>query len=321
MCIPGVRPWPNIFSSEAAGLAGSRFAMKPSQLVGLGLLLGFLAAGCASGVYSMNRSFRNYRLDHLTAVDATLQADLERIDARLRNECGMTPAQTAVGLLDLKTLRLAMIHPDREEYAASVPKIGILLAYFQLHPEAVTNLDAQVRHELGLMVKASDNAMAAKFSQELGLKQIQAVLNSYHFYEADRGGGIWVGKHYGQSGERYGSPVGDNSHAATVRQLLRYFLLLEQGKLVSPEASQAMREIFASPDTSHDEIKFVKGLAGRDVEIIRKWGSWEDWLHDTAVVTGGGRHYILVALTQHPRGDEYLMSLAAAVDDLLAGVK
>jgi len=30
-----------------------------------------------------------------------------------------------------------MIHPDRIDYAASVPKIGILLAYFQRHPEAV----------------------------------------------------------------------------------------------------------------------------------------------------------------------------------------
>ena len=29
-----------------------------------------------------------------------------------------------------------MIHPDRIEYAASVAKVGILLAYFQLHPEA-----------------------------------------------------------------------------------------------------------------------------------------------------------------------------------------
>lgn len=321
MSIPGVRRWPSIFSSDVASLAGSRFAMRLSQLGGLGLCLGFLAAGCSSGVYSMNRSFRNYRLDQSTAVEATLQADLERIDARLRKEWGMTPAQTAVGLLDLKTLRLAMIHPDREEYAASVPKIGILLAYFQLHPEAVRNLDAQVRHELGLMVKASDNAMAAKFSQELGLKQIQAVLNSYHFYEVDRGGGIWVGKHYGQGGERYGSPVGDNSHAATVRQVLRFFLLLEQGKLISSEASQAMRDIFAAPEIPHDDIKFLKGLAGRDVQIIRKWGSWENWLHDAAVVTGGGRHYILVALTQHPRGDEYLAGLATAVDDLLAGVK
>jgi hypothetical protein len=44
-----------------------------------------------------------------------------------------------------------MLHPDREEYAASVPKIGILLAYFQLHPEASTNVDGTTRHELGLM--------------------------------------------------------------------------------------------------------------------------------------------------------------------------
>ncbi|MGC3960663.1 MAG: serine hydrolase [Verrucomicrobiota bacterium] len=265
----------------------------------------------------MNRSFRNYLLDYSATVDASLQRDLEQIDARLRKQWGMTPAQTAVGLLDLNTLRLAMIHPDREEYAASIPKIGILLAWFQLHPEAITNLNPQIRHELGLMAKASDNAMAAKFSQELGLRQIQAVLNEYHLYEPNRGGGIWVGKHYGKSGERHGSPVGDNSHAATVRQLLRYFLLLEQGKLVSPEASLVMRDIFASPEIPHDDIKFVKGLAGREVQIIRKWGSWEEWFHDAAVVTGGGRHYILVALTRHPRGDEYLTALAPAVDDLL----
>jgi beta-lactamase class A len=222
-------------------------------------------------------------------------------------------------VLDLNTLRLAMIHPDREEYAASVAKIGILLAYFQLRPEAATNLDAQTRHELGLMAKASDNDMAAKFSRELGLKRIQAVLNEDGFYDTNHGGGIWVGKHYGQSDERYGDPIGDNSHAATVRQLLRYFLLLEQGRLVSPAASKTMREIFASPDIPHDDIKFVKGLDGRDVQVIRKWGTWEDWLHDTAVVTGHGRHYILVALTKHPKGDEYLVELAKAVDDLMAG--
>jgi hypothetical protein len=93
--------------------------------------------------------------------------------------------------------------------------------------------------------------------------------------------------------------------------------MLEQGKLVSPAASRTMREIFASPDIPHDDIKFFKGLSGRDVQIIRKWGSWEDWLHDTAVVTGGGRHYILVALTKHPKGDEYLVELAQQVDDLM----
>jgi hypothetical protein len=78
-----------------------------------------------------------------------------------------------------------------------------------------------------------------------------------------------------------------------------------------------MRQIFASPDIPHDQIKFVKGLEGRDVQIIRKWGSWENWLHDCAIVTGGGRHYLLVALTEHPKGDEYLVDLARAVDDLI----
>jgi beta-lactamase class A len=262
-------------------------------------------------------AFENYTLDYNSPTNPALQGQLEVIDAKLRGQYGMTTEQVAVGVLDLKRLRLAMVHPDRIDYAASVAKVGILLAYFQLHPEAATHLDPQRRHELGLMAKASSNEMAAKYSRELGLRQIQEVLNSYHFYDTNHGGGIWVGRHYGSGGERIGDPLSDNSHAATVRQLLRYFLLLEQGKLVSPEASKTMREIFASPDIPHDNIKFVKGLAGRDVQIIRKWGTWENWFHDCAVVTGPGRHYIVVAMTRHPKGDEYLVEFAKAVDDLM----
>jgi len=280
-------------------------------------LIAFWLLTCVVAGAQTTPAFSHYTLNYDTPVNPALQAQLEKIDATLRATYDMIPAQTAVGVLDLQSLRLGMIHPDREEYAASIPKIGILLAYFQLHPEAATNLNFQTRHELGLMAKASNNELAAKFSRALGLKQIQAVLDSYHFYDTNHGGGLWVGKHYGQSDERYGSPVGDNSHAATVRQLLRYFLMLEQGRLVSPAASRTMREIFASPDIPHDDIKFVKALAGRHVQIIRKWGDWEDWHHDAAIVTGGGRHYILVALTRHPRGDDYLMALAQAVDDYL----
>ena len=279
-------------------------------------------AFCLSGYDSAGRqetpSFASYSLDYNTPTDPALQSRLEAIDARLRGQSGMTREQTAVGALDLNHLRLAMVHPDRMEYAASVAKVGILLAYFQLHPEAATRLDPQTRHELGLMAKASSNELAAKFSRELGLRQIQQVLNSYHFYDTNRGGGIWMGKHYGAGDERIGDPLADHSHAATVRQLLRFFLLLEQGKLVSPEASKTMREIFVSPDIPHDNIKFVKGLEGRDVQIIRKWGTWENWFHDCAVVTGPGRHYILVAMTHHPKGDDYLVALVRAVDDLMS---
>jgi beta-lactamase class A len=263
--------------------------------------------------------FANYTLDYNSPTDPALQAKLEALDTSLRAKYGMTTNDTAAGILDLKHLRLAMVHPDRGEYAASVAKVGILLAYFQLHPQAATNLDAQTRHELGEMAKISSNEMAAKFSRQMGLKPIQQVLNSYHFYDAQRGGGIWVGKHYGAGSERFGDPVGDNSHAATIRQLLRFWLLLEQDKLVSPAACRTMRDIFASPDLPHDDIKFVHALKGRDVQILRKWGTWENWFHDSAVITGPNRQYILVALTHHPKGDDFLVDLAKAVDDWMDG--
>jgi beta-lactamase class A len=262
---------------------------------------------------------RPFDINYDTPTDARLQQRLEQIDGELRARYGMTTEQTAAGVLDLRDHRLAMIHPDRIEYAASVAKVGILLAWFTKHPEAATQLDAATQHDLGLMIKASSTEMATKFSRELGLREIQQVLNDDGFYDASRGGGIWVGKHYGANSERIGDPVADHSHAATVRQLIRFYWLLDQRKLVSAAASEKMLEIFRSPDIPHDDLKFVKGLAGRDVTLLRKWGSYQDWLHDSAIIEGPNRRYILVALTHHPKGDEYLEELAKQVDDLMAG--
>lgn len=274
------------------------------------------ALNAAAG--SSTQKARKFVLDSTTPTDGELQHHLEAINARLLERFGMKSDQVSVGVVDLVGNRAAMLRPDEIDYAASIPKIGILLAYFQLNPDAATQLDPQVRKELGEMIKVSSNEMASKYSHFLGLKNIQNVLNSYGFYDPSNGGGIWVGKHYGKDAERYPDPVGDHSHAATVRQLLRFYVMLEQGELVSPEASKSMRKIFESPDIKHDDFKFVKGLAGRDVQIIRKSGSWENWLHDTAVVTGEGRHYILVAMTRHPKGDDYLAALAPAIDDVLS---
>jgi beta-lactamase class A len=273
---------------------------------------------CTSSVPRAGVAPEAFTLTYDTPTDPALQQRLETIDAALREKYGIAPELTDVGLLDLLHPRLAMIHPDHIEYAASVAKVGILLAYFQLHPDAATRLDADGEHELGLMIKASSNEMAAKYSRQMGLREIQQVLNSYGFYDAAHGGGIWVGKHYGPNSERIGDPVADHSHAATVRQLLRFYWMLTRGELVSPAASEKMREIFLSPDIPHDDLKFVKGLAGRDLVILRKWGSYEDWLHDTALITGPGRRYVLVGLTHHPKGDEYLEELAREVDAVMS---
>lgn len=290
--------------------------MMPRLFIAL-LILSLTSTAFAAAPTS--QPFESYVLGYDTPVDPVLQKKVEAIDTELRAKFGMTSEQTAVGVLDLEHLKLAMIHPDRIIYAASLAKVGILLAYFQTHPEAATQLDPQTEKELGMMAKQSNNEMATKFSTVLTIKTVQDVLNSYDLYNKDHGGGIWFGKHYGPGTERILDPVGHNSHAATVRQLMRFWLWLEQGKLVSPAASQKMREIFASPSLAPDNIKFVKGLAGRNVQIIRKWGSWDNWYHDSAIITGPGRHYILVGLTEHPKGDEYLELLAQRVDDLMQG--
>jgi len=258
-------------------------------------------------------SCRSFTVDYTTRTDRHLQQQLETIDERLRAKYGIAAEQTDVGLLDLERPRVAMIHPDHIEYAASVAKVGILFAWFALHHD----VDAQTEHELGLMIKASNNEMAAKYSRAMGLAEIQRVLNANGFYDAAHGGGIWVGKHYGAGGERIGDPVANHSHAVTVRQLLRFYWLLSRGELVSPAASRKMREIFLSPDIPHDDHKFVKGLSGRGLTILRKWGTWEDWLHDSAIIEGPGRRYVLVGLTHHPKGDAYLEELAREVDDLM----
>ena len=251
------------------------------------------------------------------SYDDAFTAHIEKIDADLRAKFGMNTNDTSVGVLDLKTDRAGVVRDRKLEYAASVAKIGILLAYFEMNRPAATNLDVQTKHDLGLMIKASSNEMATKFSEPLGLAQIQIVLNSYGLYDERDGGGIWMGKHYGKTGERVGDPVGDNSHAARVKELLIFYWKLDRGLLVSPQASKTMREIFASPEIPHDDIKFVKGLAGRNLTILRKWGSWENWLHDSAIIEGPNRKYILVALTHHPRGDDYLEELAREIDNLM----
>src|SRR5436190_11841331 len=160
-----------------------------------------LLTGCSS--FRTSR-IMDYRVDYETKTDPGLQAKIEKIDATLRAKYEMMNEQSAVGVMDLRTGRLTMIHPDRGEYAASIPKIAILLAYFELHPEAREKLDPRVRHELGLMIKASSNEMAAKYSRAMGLKEIQRVVESYQFYDGRHGGGIWMGKHYGPSEERIG---------------------------------------------------------------------------------------------------------------------
>ena len=118
---------------------------------------------------------------------------VEAIDRTLGDKLGIPQKDRALGVLDLTGLRLAMVRPDAMFYAASVSKICILLAYFETHLEAAEALSPEARRQLGMMIKASDNAMAAKYGRLVGMERVQKIIQSrrYRFYDREHGGGLW----------------------------------------------------------------------------------------------------------------------------------
>src|ERR1019366_9301824 len=84
-----------------------------SQALGKSLIRIFLfmaIAFCLSGSEAAGGqatpAFENYVLDYNTPTNAALQGQLEAIDAKLRDQYGMTTEKTAVGVLDLKSFGL-----------------------------------------------------------------------------------------------------------------------------------------------------------------------------------------------------------------------
>ncbi len=288
-----------------------------------GVAGGLLLSGCASRGGDVVRDpaiATRAVLTPETRPDPDLQRAVEAADARIRDELGLADDRRAFGVLDLVDARAALIRPDAQFYGASVPKIAIALGYFERFPEAAVDLDPAVRRELELVIKRSDNDLAARYSQLVGLDFLQEMLTGqkYRLYDAGHGGGIWCGKHYGLDTPRTGDPLDDHSHAVTVRQCLRYYLMLERGDF-GPQASARLREIFRAPELEFHDSNFVTGLTGRDVTMVRKSGLWEDWRLDTARVRHGERVYLLAGATHHPEGGTYLARMAAAVDEILCG--
>ncbi|MEM7264203.1 MAG: hypothetical protein AAF488_19615, partial [Planctomycetota bacterium] len=303
------------------------------SLFALGFALA-LTTGCSS---PPTATLWDFRIEAEASFDAKLLAGVQALDERVRADLSMDEEARAFGVLDLgvrefqrplerdgNSIRYAALRPNALFYGASVPKIGILLGYFETQPDAARSLDPEVQRELELMIKRSSNELAAKYSQLVGLERLREIYSAprYRLYEEPYGG-LWTGKHYGLDAPRVGDPIGDLSHAVTVRQCLRYYLMLEQGALVSPRASLVMQNIFAAPRLEFHDDDFVAGLRGRDVVMLRKNGQYADWYLDTARVAvptadlRGEHVYLLAGATEHPRGNEYLARMASGVHDLI----
>ena len=257
-------------------------------------------------------------------TDADLQARLQQLLGSRPLWRKLTAAnRLAVGLVDLSdpaAPRFAEVNGDVEMYAASLPKIAILLAAFDQFEKGQLARTPEVEQDLVAMIRVSSNPAATRMIDRLGgLASVNAVLRDarYQFYDEEDGGGLWVGKRYAKKGPRLPDPLKGISHAATVTQICRFYYQLATGRLISPEASAEMLEVLSDPGIKH---KFVKSIRERapTAKLYRKSGTWKHWHADSVLVWGPEwRRYILVALAESPRGEQILRRLVSVAEEAL----
>ena len=264
-----------------------------------------------------NAAYPSLRESRDAALQVRLEAALTRLDldeAVARNALSLS----LVDITDLSRPRVASVNGDEMMYAASLPKIAILLGAFARIEAGELEYDEDTRETLERMIRRSSNQAATDMLHRVGMPYLAKLLQSerYRLYDPAHNGGLWVGKEYGKGAAWKRDPLHRLSHGATALQVARFYYLLETGRLVSAEASREMKDILGDPAIHH---KFVKGLeASRpDAKIYRKSGSWRNWHADSAIVEHDGRRYIAVALTEDPDGGHVLSELIVALDDII----
>lgn len=227
----------------------------------------------------------------------------------------------AVGLVDLRdmnNIRFASVNGDNIMYAASLPKIAVLLAMADALEKGEVEENANNLTDMRLMISRSNNEATTRLIDLLGYEKIKSVVTdpAYKLYDENQGGGLWVGKRYAKTGARYPEPIKGLSHAATADQVCRFYYLLIHGKLVSPERSQQMLDMLIDPEIHHKFVNSIEKLRP-NAKLFRKSGTWQNYHADSILVWGKEDKFILVGLLQDDDGERILRQLIFTVEDVL----
>ena len=228
----------------------------------------------------------------------------------------------SVGLVDLSNPdfpRFAEVNGDHMMYAASLPKIAVLLAVEQALEDGILTMSDELDDLMTQMIAVSNNACTTELIDMVGFDKIAAVLQDdrYNLYDEDKGGGLWVGKRYGKGGGKKPDPIKGLSHAATATQVCRFYYMLAYGRLISCDRSTAMLGYLKDPKLHHKFVNVLDQVCP-DADIYRKSGSWRTYHSDSVLVIGDEwRSYILVALVDDAAGGKIVKDIIRKVEDIL----
>ncbi len=218
---------------------------------------------------------------------------------------------------NLRTGEAAGHNADEVFEAASLYKLGVMLALFEAAEAGEVDLDAPITipdwavstsdwsvyypgdvvtgwEALDAMITLSDNPTALVFMQMLDPDRINRVL------------------------ERYGlgsTRVGWWEPTTTPADVARFFELVEAGEAVSPAASRQMREILLR---QRDNRRIPAALPP-DTPVAHKTGSLPGIAHDAGIIYLPAGPVVLVAMTadlaDSGAGEDAIVELARLVAD------
>lgn len=260
----------------------------------------------------------------VSLTNSNLQKGLEKeLNANPEWKNLIASKKMAVGVVDLSNqdeVKYASVNGNHMMYAASLPKIAILLSAMDAFEKGELKETPTIKNDMRLMISKSNNQASTRMIDRLGYQKIESVMTDpkYMFYDEDKGGGLWVGKRYGGGGDTNREPLKHLSHAASVIQVCRYYYLLAYGKLVNENRSRQMLDIMGDPELHHKFVNTVEKIAP-NAKLFRKSGSWKSYHSDSILVWGNepSRRYILVALIDDENGEQIIRNLIKPVEKAL----
>ena len=279
------------------------------------LLLGLCLAGCAEAEQPRYP-------DLWDSTDPELQTALEQMLAGMHPDFmkavkNQKLAVAVVNVTRLQEPRVASVNGDLMLYAASLPKIAIVLGAFVEAERGDLELNSEVMEELNQMIRKSSNKAATSVLNRVGIEDLATILQSpqLRLYDPEHNGGLWVGRPYSKGPAWKRDPLHSLSHGASAMQAARLYYLIITEQAVTAEHHHMIGEIFSNPAIQH---KFVKGMRDKpDAEVFRKSGTWRQFHSDSGIVTRPDMEYIVVALADQEGGGEGLVELIVAIDNLM----
>lgn len=255
------------------------------------------------------------------AHDPQLQKALDKaLDGPLFWE-GVQKREMSIVIADVTDLhhpKVAWYNPDVMLYAASLPKIAIVLGVIVESDLGKIELDSETRNQLIRTIRNSSNKEATALLRKVGIERLAEILQDERYgklYDPDHGGGLWVGREYSKAPVWRRDPLKGISHAASAMQVARFYYGVITGTIIDIKHLPLLAEIFGDPAIKH---KFVKGMEDRkDARIFRKSGTWRDHHADSAVIARENLAYIVVYIDKHPEAGQGAVRGIKKVDDVM----